>query len=52
MKKLILMLAVLAVAGCVVVGEFPKNREKLHEMGHEQDYCQKNPDRCVEGVAW
>lgn len=52
MKKIFISLLALSLAACVVVGEFPKNREKLHDMGHEQDYCKNNPNRCVNGVQW
>lgn len=53
MRKLGICLCLLLLSGCVKVGEFPANREKLHNMGGQsEDYCQKNPNRCVDGVVW
>lgn len=51
MKKVILLF-VLFLTGCVVAGEFPEHRNRLHDMGHNEDYCAKNPDRCIDGVPW
>lgn len=52
MKKLIVFLMLFAVCGCVTVGKFPEKRNRLHELGNEESYCEKNPDRCIDGVAW
>ena len=49
MKKLILLVCFFLLFGCKV-GEFPENR--LHELGHEKNFCQKSPERCVDGVQW
>lgn len=37
--------------GCTV-GEFPESRNRLHNMGHEKEICEKHPDRCINGVQW
>ena len=50
MKKLILLVCFFLLFGCKV-GEFPENR-RLHELGHEKNFCQKSPERCVDGVQW
>lgn len=52
MKKFIMLVMVLVLSGCFTAGDFPEKRLKLHEMGHEDDYCQRNPDRCINGVPW
>ncbi len=52
MKKLVLGLCLLLLSGCVLVGDFPENRERLHEYGHDEDYCHKNPGRCYNGIPW
>ena len=53
MKKAGLMILLLLLSACVVeVGNFPEKRIKLHEMGYDENYCERNPDRCVEGVPW
>ena len=51
MKKLILLVCFFLLFGCKV-GEFPENRNRLHELGHEKNFCQKSPERCVDGVQW
>ncbi len=51
MKKLIL-LALVFLNGCIVVGDFSENRNRLHSMGQDEAYCQKNPDKCVNNVPW
>lgn len=52
MRKFLLLIMILTIAGCVTVGKFPEKRNRLHEIGQEEDYCQKYPDRCIDGVAW
>ena len=54
MKKIYILLLISFMCSCVEVGNFPAKRQKLHNMntGQEADYCQKNPQRCIEGVAW
>lgn len=52
MKYLIAFFCVCLLTACVEVGNFSEKRIKLHEMGYGNDYCEKNPDRCVEGVPW
>ena len=54
MKKWYILLLVLILFGCVEVGNFDAKRERLHRMGtsEEANYCEQNPDRCVNGVAW
>lgn len=52
MKKFVVLLLLLGVAACVEAGAFSEKRNRLHQLGQEEDYCQRNPDRCVDGVAW
>ncbi len=51
MKKIALFL-LLFLSGCVVAGDFPEDRNRLHSLGQDEGYCEKNPDRCVKGVPW
>ncbi len=51
MKKFILLF-LLFLIGCVVAGDFSEDRNRLHELGRDEAYCQKNPDRCVNGIPW
>lgn len=52
MKKLICFIVMLAISGCISAGSFSEKRNRLHEMGHEDTYCEQNPNRCVNGVPW
>ncbi len=54
MKKLILLSIILLVTACkgIVAGEMSEKRKRLYEIGNEENYCDKNPDRCIKGVAW
>ena len=52
MKKLMLVITLLFLYGCVNVGEFPENRERMHNYGNDNDYCQQHPKRCFQGMPW
>ena len=51
MKKLGILALMLVLGGCVA-GEFESKRNRLHEMNSDKEICEKNPDRCINGVAW
>lgn len=51
MKKLIMFVFLFLLFGCEI-GDFPDNRNRLHDLGHEKDICEKYPDRCINGVQW
>lgn len=51
MKKMVLIVFIL-LSGCVVVGDFPENRERLHNMNLDEAYCNENPEKCIEGIPW
>lgn len=52
MKKIILAIMLFSLGGCLVAGDFAERRNRLHEIGNNPDYCEKHPDRCVQGVPW
>lgn len=54
MKKAILFSLLILLAGCkcFVAGNLSEKRKHVYEVGNEQDYCEKNPDRCIKGVPW
>jgi len=54
MKKLLVFFMLLLLWGCkgITAGDFPEHRQRLHNLGHEEDYCKNHPDRCVNGVPW
>lgn len=54
MKKCILFMLLILLCACkgIVAGEMSESRKRLYEIGNEEDYCDKNPDRCIKGVKW
>jgi amino acid permease len=52
MKKIILIVCFLILAGCVKSGEFGEKRERMHNMNKDQDICEKYPERCISGITW
>ncbi len=52
MKKVFLLFVITMLGACVVSGDFPENRNRLHELGRDDVYCQKNPDKCIDGIPW
>lgn len=52
MKKVFLFLMMIILNACVVSGDFTERRNRLHELGRDDAYCQKNPDKCVDGIPW
>lgn len=40
------------LTGCVVAGDFPEKRKRLHELGNDETYCAQNPDKCINGMPW
>ncbi len=52
MKKVLLLILTLTLSGCFTAGDFPEKRERLHEIGHEENYCEQKPERCIQGVQW
>lgn len=41
-------------ASCTVieVGKVSEERKHLYEYNNNDEYCQKNPDRCINNVPW
>lgn len=52
MKKLLLLVCLMALAGCIESGNFEEKRIRMHEMNRDQDVCEKHPDRCINGITW
>lgn len=54
MKKFVILALLLAVCACkgIVAGDLSEKRSRLYEVGNEEDYCIKNPKRCINGVPW
>lgn len=51
MKKIFIIFCLLVLCSCEV-GKFPENRERLHNSGVGKDFCEKNPQRCYQGIPW
>lgn len=51
MKKILVMVSLMALCGCVA-GDFTPSRTRLHEMNSDKELCEKNPERCTSGVSW
>ncbi len=52
MKKLILLVCVFCLFGCVKSGEFKEDRNRMHEMNRDSDVCNELPERCINGITW
>ena len=50
MKKIIALLLLVLISGCVKVGEFSPESHALYEKGNPD--CEKTPERCIDGVPW
>lgn len=54
MKKIIGYLLLFSLASCssFVAGNISKERKHLYEYNNNQEYCDKNPNRCVNNIPW
>lgn len=54
MRKIMLILLMLAVSGCTVfhVGKVKEERKVLYDYNNSRDFCDQNPDKCVNGIPW
>lgn len=56
MTKIICLCLVLAdaLSACsgYVAGDISKERKRLYEYNNNQEYCDKNPNRCVNNIPW
>ena len=51
MKKLVFLVSILLLAGCVA-GDFGEKREHLYDINSDKEICAKHPERCTSGVSW
>lgn len=51
---LLVMLATILLSGCTIfeAGKVSKQRKELYDYNNNTEYCQKNPDRCVNNIPW
>ena len=54
MKKIYIAILICFLCSCVEVGNFPANRQKLHDAHSSgaADFCKKNPQRCIDSATW
>ena len=54
MKEFVIIALLLMISACksIVIGELSEKRSHLYEVGNEEDYCNKNPKRCINGIPW
>jgi len=53
MRKLFLSLMIVMLAACTVeVGKVSPERKELYDHNNNKEFCEKNPDKCVNGIPW
>lgn len=50
MKKILLLILIVILSGCVKVGEFSPDSRRLYEYGKVD--CEKTPEKCHKGIPW
>lgn len=49
---LLLSSLILTACNCFVAGDIRPERKALYEYNNNEEFCKKNPDRCVNGIPW
>ena len=54
MKKFLLIALLLFLYACTVfeAGKVSDERKKLYEHNNNKEFCEKNPDKCVNNIPW
>lgn len=54
MKILYILLAILSISSCTIfeAGKVRKERQRLYDYNNNEEYCQKNPNRCINNIPW
>lgn len=53
MKRFLLFLVMIILASCSVeIGKVTPERKQLYDHNNNQEFCEKNPDKCVNGIPW
>ena len=54
MKKFLLLLLLFLNVSCSVfeAGRLTEERKKLFYKNNDTEFCDKNPDRCVNNIPW
>ena len=48
----LICLFLLSACKVFVAGEISPERKRLYERNNNQEYCDKNPERCVNNIPW
>lgn len=54
MRKIVVFLMMLLVAGCTMfeAGKVSDERKELYNRNNDREFCERNPDKCINGVPW
>lgn len=54
MRMFVLLALLFAVSACTlfVAGDVDERRKRLYEHNNNQEYCDENPERCVNNIPW
>lgn len=53
MKKLVLLFMLIMLTACAIeVGKVKKERKELYDHNNNKEFCEKNPNKCVNGIPW
>ena len=56
MKKILVLMMLILISGCAEhafeAGYVKKERKELYDYNNNDEYCQKNPNRCINNVPW
>lgn len=54
MRTVLVLMILCLTASCTLgeVGKVSKERKHLYDYNNNEEYCQKNPNRCVNNIPW
>ena len=52
--KIFCFLLMFLISSCTIVeaGKVREERQRLYDYNNDEEYCNKNPSRCVNGIPW
>ncbi len=54
MKKILLLFLLFLNTSCTIfeAGRLTEERKKLFNKNNDKEFCDQNPDRCVNNIPW
>lgn len=53
MKRLFLFFMLTMLTACTFeVGKVKPERKELYDYNNNKEFCEQNPDKCVNGIPW